>query len=241
MPDKKAKAKEFLDDLQSAMNDRLPRWQEIQAEIPDIVSEAKGREDWKHKRTPEDVFLHHFAFPILFQYISDDLGHGNDAARQSLLSEFFRNMPDMVSGSPARAMRYGNPFGKVFATPQDVMKRWRGEMRQAKVQQPCPDFALRSPFPHKIIFEGKYFQKGGITAGETHLVETSYQAFFYGAQTPAGENSSGVPWDYDYSCLFACDASNEAGLISAWNSLDGDLQNSFWEGANIYIMVLRPE
>ena len=241
MLDEKARAKIFLDDLKIVMNDRVPSWQEVRARIPVIVGEAKERQDWKHKRTPEDAFLHHYALPILSQYISKDLSFGKEAARECLLSEFFRNMTDLVSGSPARAMRYGNPFGKVFSSAPDVMKRWRGEMRQAKLQQPCPDFALRSPFPHKIVFEGKYFSKGSIKAGGTHLVNTSYQAFFYGAQHPAGKNSSGVSWNYDYSCLFACDASEESGLIDAWNSLGDDVQNGFWEGANIYIMILRPK
>ena len=193
MPDEKAKAREFLDHLKMTMLDRLPAWQEIKLEIPNIVTEARMREDWKHKRTTEDAFLYHYAVPIISQYISVDLDFGKAAARESLLSEFFRNMSDLASGSPARAIRYGIPFEKVFSSPRDVMKRWRGEMRQAKFQQPCPDFALRTPFPHKIVFEGKYFSKGGVTAGETHLVKTTYQAFFYGAQPPAGENSSGVP------------------------------------------------
>ena len=163
MPDEKAKAREFLDHLKMTMLDRLPAWQEIKLEIPNIVTEARMREDWKHKRTTEDAFLYHYAVPIISQYISVDLDFGKAAARESLLSEFFRNMSDLASGSPARAIRYGIPFEKVFSSPRDVMKRWRGEMRQAKFQQPCPDFALRTPFPHKIVFEGKYFSYPGKT------------------------------------------------------------------------------
>jgi hypothetical protein len=45
--------------------------------------------------------------------------------------------------------------------------------------QSCPDFATRNPFPFKIVFEGKYFEKGGRDKATTELVTSIYQAFFY--------------------------------------------------------------
>ena len=241
MVNDKSGARAFLEVLENAIVARLPAWQEIKSAIPEIVETAKGRGDWKHKREPESAFLNHYALPVLFQHISEDLGYGRDRSRQMMLSESFRHMREMSCGSPARAKRYSSPFGKVFTDPRNVIRRWAGHTGGSKLQQPCPDFALRSPFPHTIVFEGKYFSDGGIAAGETHLVEATYQAFFYGAQPPAGPNAMGIPWDYDYSCLFACDTSEEGSLVRAWKSLTEDVRAGFWEGANIYVMILRPE
>ena len=179
--------------------------------------------------------------PVLFLHISEDLGYGEDQTQQIMLSESFRNMKEMSCGSPARAKKYSNPFGKVFTDPRSVMRRWAGDTRGSKLQQPCPDFALRSPFPHTTVFEGKYFSVGGIAVGETQLVDAAYQTFFYGAQPPAGPNSAGISWDYDYSCLFACDTSEEGSLDHAWKSWTEDVRAGFWDGANIYVMILRPE
>lgn len=240
MKEEKQAAKTFLDDLTTHLNEKLPDWQQISREVPSIVLEAKGRDDWKHKRTPEDAFLHHYAIPIVFDLLCQTNALGEDGAKSSLLSEFYRNMPEMCSGSPARAMKYGNPFGKLFTSSNEIMDRWQGLKGGARLNQPCPDFALRSPFAHRILFEGKYFPRGGRTAGEKHLVETSYQAFFYRAQPPAEENSSGIPWDYDYACLLACDTSPEGGLASAWSSLREDVKDGFWNGANVFVMILRP-
>ena len=46
-------------------------------------------------------------------------------------------------------------------------------------------------------------------------------------------------WDYDYSCLFAYDASEDGTLLNVWNSLDNEVKAGFWEGANLYVMILR--
>lgn len=46
-------------------------------------------------------------------------------------------------------------------------------------------------------------------------------------------------WDYDYSCLFAYDASRDGHLRSAWQHIEPSVKMGFWEGANVYVMVLR--
>jgi hypothetical protein len=44
---------------------------------------------------------------------------------------------------------------------------------------------------------------------------------------------------YDYACLMANDASPEGTLSSAWTELHPQTRRSFWEGANVYVMILR--
>ena len=47
----------------------------------------------------------------------------------------------------------------------------------AFVTQSCPDFAFREPFPYKVVFEGKYFEKGGREWAQNELPALIYQAF----------------------------------------------------------------
>jgi hypothetical protein len=41
------------------------------------------------------------------------------------------------------------------------------------------------------------------------------------------------------ACLFAFDATPEGHFLNAWSSLDSKVRKGFWEGANIYVMILR--
>ena len=231
---------QFLRSLEHRLSQRLPAWLELHEAVPEIVAEAKMREDWGNKRQPEDAFLYHFAFPIVFEYLANEMALGRDKARESLLCEYHKFMPDLVSGTPTRPIRFGIPFGKEIESTESINTRWRNEAVTAKTQQPCPDFAIRAPSPHKVVFEGKYFSSGTLAAAENHLVQSSYQAFFYRSLPPSEANYQGISWEYDYACLLACDASEEGNLLEAWRTLDEGVRNDFWSGSSVYVMIVRP-
>ena len=233
----KHQAYQFLKTLELKLNEVLPDADTMREQVPNIVSQAKKDDTRKHMRQPEDAFLHHFAFPVIFKHLSVYKNLGEEKAREALLSEYYRNMPEFCAATPARKSRH--PFNKVIGASTDtIMRQWKGELSGAKLKQSCPDFALRNPFPHKIVFEGKYFAKGGSKKAETELVNNVYQAFFYRG-LPRDRNNNGPDWDYDYSCLFAFDATEDAALWTAWNNLAPDVKTGFWEGANLYVMILR--
>jgi len=118
------------------------------------------------------------------------------------------------------------------------MRRWKGDPKKQTVQS-APDFALRKPFPFNIVFEIKYFEKGGAERAATELVTDLYQAFFYRALPYVPPKNRNPSWDYDYACLLACDASPDGTLLNAWESLPPKVKCGFWEGANVYAMILR--
>jgi hypothetical protein len=123
--------------------------------------------------------------------------------------------------------------------PEKVMHQWRGQGGGSPLVQACPDFALREPFPFKIVFEGKYFAHGGMRRAETELVTDLYQAFFYLGLPFVPETKRSAAWEYDYSCLLAFDASADRAFHAAWNSIEKNVRGGFWSGANIYVMILH--
>ena len=139
--------------------------------------------------------------------------------------------------SPIRAKKHA--FKKVIgASPESIYNAWScgGGLTQS-----CPDFAVTHPFPHRIVFEGKYFAHGSTKYAERELVKDIYQAFFYRGLPQLDATKRHPEWNYDYACLLAFDASPEGSLKSAWNRLDPVVQRTFWEGANIYVMILGGE
>jgi len=159
-----------------------------------------------------------------------------NTARHALLSEYYRNMQDLCYNTPVRTQRH--PFSKIIgAKTASIMRQWMSG-RDNALTQSCPDFALREPF--KIVFEGKYFGRGGIERATTVLVSTVYQAFFYRALPYVAPRKPEEPaWDYEFSCLLAGDASEEGTLQRAWESLPSAVKDGFWDGANIYVMIVR--
>lgn len=239
----KQQAYDFLRDLEQRLNAELPTPANMRRCIPRIVSEAKSDDKRKHMRQPEDAFLYHYAFPIIFQHMQTVEAIGPEQARQSLLSEYYRNMPEYCLDTPARTE--GHPFRKIIAKPHDIIAQWKGA-HGAPLKQSCPDFAFREPFAFKIVFEGKFFPEGGRARAESELVTNIYQAFFYrGLPRVSPKKRSAAtfspPWDYDFACLFAYDASKVGTLRAVWDDLNGKVQCGFWEGANVYVMILRGE
>ncbi len=234
----KSEAYEFLKGLELELTKALPAPDDLREQVRKVVAESKLDDKAKHKRQPEDAFLYHFAFPVIFKYMQTIPGIDQTAAKQSLLSEYFRNMKDKCSGTPTRKKRH--PFNKIIGSkPTKIMAQWKGQTDGNPLTQSCPDFALRPPFPFKIVFEGKYFEKGGTTKAETELVTNIYQAFFYRALPKIDEDPKTPAWDYDYACLLAYDASPEGALYEAWNTLNKTVKAGFWEGANLFVMIIR--
>src|SRR5262249_7585339 len=137
------------------------------------------------------------------------------------------------------ARKQRHPFEKVMgAKPTAIMEQWIAGRKNALTQS-CPDFAIREPFPFKILFEGKYFEKGGSVKAKTELVNSIYQAFFYRGLPYDGSRKKGPAWDYEFACMLAGDVSEEASLQRAWEAIPGAVKEGFWEGANIYVMIVR--
>ncbi|MDP3028517.1 MAG: hypothetical protein Q8O04_03305 [Deltaproteobacteria bacterium] len=90
-----------------------------------------------------------------------------------------------------------------------------------------------------MLFEGKFFAKGGIQAAETALVTGIYQSFFYLGLPTIAEKPKHPVWDYDYACFLAYDATDKGTLLQSWQLLDSKVKMGCWEGANIYVMILR--
>jgi hypothetical protein len=132
-----------------------------------------------------------------------------------------------------------HPFSKFVGTSaKQVINKWKAK-DGSPFTQSCPDFATRKPFPYNIVFEGKYFLRGSPDFAERELVNNIYQAFFYRALPYVPPNRSGISWDYDFSCLLAYDASDNGSLLSAWKNLPEKVRRGFWDGANVYVMILR--
>ena len=214
----------FLKKFENTLNSTLPPPTDLRTEIRKTAGDA------------EDAFLSRFVIPKLHGLMTafDEM----DAAKasQALLSEYSTLRRTICSGSPARKQRH--PFKKIMGSkPTAIMQQWMSGHGNALTQS-CPDFATRDPFPFKIVFEGKYFEKAGRDKATTELVTSIYQAFFYRGLPYDASRKSGPAWDYEFSCMLAGDVSDEGSLQRAWEALPNEVKKGFWEGANIYVMVV---
>lgn len=234
----KHEAYQFLKGLQKHLNANLPSPQQMRKEIQDIVTISRKDNAQKHLNMPEAAFTNHFLIPRIFDVVSERVG--KDKARQCLLSEYIAMRKDYCwNTSPQRQERH--PFSKGIAhKPQAIMRRWKGEPNKQTIQS-APDLALRDPFPFNIVFELKYFDKGGLEKATTELVADLYQAFFYRALPYVPPTKRYPSWDYNYACLLAFDASPDGTLHQSWESLPPKVKRGFWEGANVYAMILRSD
>ncbi len=234
----KDQALEFLKELEKTLNSRLRGPTEMEPWIRSRVAAAKNDDKQKHLRLPEAAFLNGEAIPILFDVLQKSGGLSEDQAQRALLNEYHRTMPKVSRQSPIRWERH--PFRKILnASPSDIYRAWTNAEKHYGVTQSCPDFSLRDPFPHAILFEGKYFSRGSPEFAQRQLVADIYQAFFYRGLPRLDAAKKHPEWNYDYACLMAYDASPAGTLASAWNDLPRQTRSSFWEGANMYVMILR--
>jgi hypothetical protein len=194
----KDRAYKFLESLEIRLISETPSPAAMRQSIRETVASARNDVTRKHMRQPENVFLYHYAIPIIFRHMQTVPDIGETKAKQSLLSAFDRNIPDRCVGTPARKHRH--PFGKVLgARVSDIVAQWAGT-HGPSLKQACPDFAFREPFPFKIVFEGKYFQTGGTAAAQNELARNIYQAFFYRALPYVAPKKSSPAWDYEFAC-----------------------------------------
>jgi hypothetical protein len=235
--DLKSEAQEFLESLEKKLNSEMPSPVEMRRCVHQVVTDSQGDPTRPHMRQPENAFLYDYAIPIIIQHMQTVNGIGPNEAKRSLLSEFYRNMKDCCLQTPARTR--GHPFTKmVGAKPADIVAQWTGKLG-APLRQACPDFAFREPFPFRIVFEGKYFETGSAGRAKTELVICTYQAFYYRALPYVPPRKSSPAWNYDFACLLVCDASKDGSLKAVWNSLKSEVRRGFWDGANVYVMILR--
>jgi hypothetical protein len=228
----------FLKELEKTLNTRLPGPSDMESWIRSTVRAAKTDDKQKHLRLPESAFLNGKALPVLFDLLKSHAGLSGEQARQALLSEYHPSTPDISRQSPMRWERH--PFKKVLgARASDVYQGWANPGKGGALTQSWPDFSLRDPFPHSILFEGKYFPSGTLEYAQRELVKDIYQAFFYRGLPRLAATKKHPEWNYDYACLMAYDASRTGTLAAAWTALDPHTRLSFWEGANVYVMVLR--
>jgi hypothetical protein len=233
---KKYEAYQFLKGLRTHLNRNLPTPEQMRSRIREVVSKSKNDNKQKHLNVPEAAFTNDFLIPHISKVISERV---RKSASQCMLTEYQNMRPDFCCNTPIRQERH--PFSKGIAIqPQTIMRRWKGDPNKQTVQS-APDFALREPFLFNIVFEIKYFEKGGAERATTELVTDLYQAFFYRALPYVPPTKQRPSWDYDYACLLACDASPDGSLLNAWESLPPKVKRGFWEGANVYAMILRRE
>jgi hypothetical protein len=229
----------FLCNLERTLGVKLLPPAEMEPWIRRTVSEARGEYARRHLSGPEAAFLNGLVLPVLAEVLrADPTLFTEPMIKQALLNEYHPSMPEISAHAPARTVRH--PFTKVLAVDaEEVYARWADEKNNSSLVQSCPDFALRDPFPHHIVFEGKYFPNGSDEKAQRTLVENLYQAFFYRGLPYVPETAKGrAAWDYDYACLLAYDASPTGSLRKAWENLPGKVKQGFWSGANIFVMIL---
>lgn len=228
----------FFSSLQRFLNAHLPTTSEIRDSIPQIVRESKASTDARHKAFPEGAFLNEYIATGIHNFLCNEIGMTSSEAAHALLSESFRQLRGISSASPARSQPH--PFRKALGmSAQDIIAQWNGMKSGNTLVQSCPDLALRKPCRFSTLIEGKYFDKGGLVAASSALANDIFQSFFYLALTKLQETKTHPAWDYDYSCLIACDATVNGTLIEAWQSIDDSVRKGIWDGANIYVMILR--
>jgi hypothetical protein len=225
----------FFRTLEQQLNATMPGPKEMATAIDEIVTMSKGGVSERHKAFAEGAFLNQFVLPTLYQFVAEYPGMKPEKARESLLSESHRSMRAFASGSPARSAKH--PFDKVVGiSAPGVIRRWKSA--NALIQS-CPDLALRAPCPFRIVFEGKYFRRGGLGAAESALAADIYQAFFYRGLARLAATKRHPAWDYDYACVLAYDGTEDGALSRAWNGLRPRIEKGCWDGAGIYVMILR--
>jgi hypothetical protein len=231
----KQRAHDFVESLEKELTSNTPPPKEMRTAVRKIVADAQNDATRKHMRRTEDAFLNHYAVPIIYRHMQTVDGIGKSQAVEALLSESYRHMPE-CSQTPARTQRH--PFTKIVgAKPSSIDAQWTGKV---PLIQACPDFAFREPFPFKIVFEGKYFETGGSVKANTELAMNIYQAFFYRGLPYVPSKGPSLPaWDYEFACLLAYDASDDGSLKKAWDGLETKVKRGFWDGANVYVMIVR--
>jgi hypothetical protein len=152
-------ARRFLRGLREHLNRSIPCPPQGSQEIEAVVKQAKVSEQDRAKRGFEGAFLNHFVAGPLHEYLMRGLGLNAEDACSAFLSESYKSLPGIASGTPARSQKH--PFTKVTrVSPRDVIARWN---TRNPLTQSCPDMALRVPSPYTIFLRGSI--SGGVGCG----------------------------------------------------------------------------
>jgi hypothetical protein len=226
----KRAAYEFLSALQQTLEAKLPTPDIIRKMVEDIKNKPVNTRTEIEKLACGENNVFYLALPFIFDQVKAASGFDDTAARKSILCEYHSKFPQYSSGNSFRS-RQGHPFGKnIKADVSDILKYWRNPYNPSfPANQAYPELCLRSPFMFRTIFEGKYFKAGSVAAAEQALVTGVWEVAYY----------RGLPWNYEYGCLLAYDASPDASLKETWASVGA--KRLFWEDANVFVMVVRGE
>jgi hypothetical protein len=231
--DRKAAGK-FLDGLKEHLNNRIS--------LPEVRQWIQNEEE--SRPTGKDVqyellFTDTFVLPAIHEYLEKALAlPAADRCTAFLAESGLAKTRGWTSNSPRSANKY--LFTKVLgADSKSVVESWWKESEKGQTCQSCPDWAFRSPCPHTVVFEGKFFRKGSVDAARRELVSGIYQCFYYLAHPTFPPTETHPAWDYEYACLFAYDASRERSLVKAWETLNKKVKDACSGGAsNIFVIVL---
>lgn len=233
-------AKKFLKNLCGYLAKHIRPPDEVRQHVANAVLEAKSTAKGSAARSeafPEGAFLNKFVTRNIHDFLQREMHFTDDQAREALLSESFRSLPEISSGTPASTLKH--PFTKVLGDgAPSIIRRWWNPSTKSGVHQSCPDIALRSPCPFKTVFEGKYFTRGGVDAAKTEIVAGIYQCFYYLALPRTEQTRERAGWDYDFACFLIYDATESGSVLTAWNHVKQEVSEGCWEGANIFVMIL---
>jgi hypothetical protein len=117
-----------------------------------------------------------------------------------------------------------------------IIARQSVYLEHVKPEQATADFKARWRFGiigamHPVV--GSMLQYIG------ELVSSIYQTVFYRGLPYDFSRQNGPAWDYEFACMLAGDVSEERSLQRAWEALPRKVKTGFWEGANVYVMILR--
>lgn len=133
-------------------------------------------------------------------------------------------MPETSDASPIRARKH--PFRKVIGLDaQAIYRRWTNPADGLGLSQSAPDFAVREPCPHSILFEGKYFSEGGYEQAASELVKALYEAFFYRG-LPSRRTL--ISSSYGRLARSACQPAAAAGRVQCSRGLASKRRRSYW-------------
>ncbi len=231
------KVEDFLSGLSRHLQSKLPSKDAVVSQVARLSSGQRSQV-WERKpEGPESAFIGEYVLPNLEEFLRERINDmPKDSDPLSLIRVGFAAPGKYVSHG--YAFYPGHPFGKVFRKPDVIYARWKGEGKKASVPliQSWPDITLL--FPYRILFECKYFKTRLKNPAKVQLVTDLYETFFYRALPRRPPTAKRAAWDYEYACYLAYDATDDGWLSKAWNGLAKEIRNSFWERANIFVMIL---
>jgi hypothetical protein len=253
MIENKREAYDFFASLQKRLNSQLPAPDILQAEVLKRWKKPKDEKSEQERvANKENIFSYNFALPEIWNHVLSIDGIDAGSAKKSLRGEYYKKYLSFLSGNTRRSE--GHPFGKQYPFENnleekltEIMDRWKKPKGSYAINESYPDLCLTDPFPFKILFEAKYFEGkdlasteeerlAALVAAEGELVKGVYETAFYRGIPPSfSEDKS--EWDYDFGCLLAYDTSDGAYMQQAWDSVAS--KSMFWDGANIFVMIVR--